>query len=83
MKARDVIPGWPRGRSTTCKDRNCWWKDFDTRGRVLSCWFYPVSFMTKNSIRDLLLDCAYHQRQARMVEEYRRVQLSYNFRASC
>lgn len=66
LKARDIMPGWPRGRSTmNLYDRCmfgfiCW----------LHCWS-PQDIMRLEM--DLLASTKYHQHQAEMMENFRKV----------
>lgn len=60
LKARDIIPGWPRGRSTA----DMWpdWKSVDM-GEV----FWPNR---AEKIAELKLDREYHEAQQQMVNEF-------------
>lgn len=65
LKARDIIPGWPRGRSTiTCYSNDLWkysrWNDY---------WFL-IKRISADSLVDLKQDYNYHQKQQEMVNRF-------------
>jgi hypothetical protein len=59
MKARDIIPGWPRGRSTSSFEGN--W------AYVNDGFFFRCSDEMRASLR---LDAEYHRGQQAMMERY-------------
>ena len=67
LKARDIVSGWPRGRSTaTCTDPwkySLWWWAFCK---------HPTENHLQRKQDDLLLDRDYHFAQSQMVDRYRR-----------
>ena len=62
IKARDIIQGWPRGRSTTTSYDNRFWQRFD---------YWP--YLNRTSIamlHQLGMERVYHQMQQAMVHEW-------------
>jgi hypothetical protein len=62
MKARDIIPGWPRGRSTTTAFYNGVWKTVDA-------WPYWLRFSVA-MIEQWKMDAEYHRAQQKMVDKH-------------
>ena len=62
MKARDIIPGWPRGRSTTAP--------LFCRESIPSFQGWPLADITAFG-DEFFADLRYHQSQERMMHEYR------------
>jgi len=70
LKARDIIPGWPRGRSTECAHRFYWmWFPYPLLNQGLLCvddyWRAAVE-------EEVRLTREYHEQQQAMVDEFRR-----------
>ncbi len=63
MKARDIIPGWPRGRSTLPA------APFYNPSLAYDLWHMPIDELTKIE-QDLRGDRDYHLAQAQMMHEY-------------
>lgn len=61
MKAREIIPGWPRGRSTTRSAVN---SKYEYRH-----FLWPM-YRSEESQIDLEADAIYHAEQARMLHEF-------------
>jgi hypothetical protein len=62
IKARDIIPGWPKGRSTTASFDNHCWEYFDV---------WPKSCLHTDGMKEQMqLERLYHQMQQAMVNEY-------------
>lgn len=70
VKARDIIPGWPRGRSTTVSYENRNWEYVD------ELFFDIFNRTSEEKKNDLRLDREYHLEQKRMSDDYR----SYRYR---
>jgi len=72
MKARDIIPGWPRGRSTTVafeNERWSWpWYSFGNMWRMRDQSYSE----TESRLRaDYEAEVEYHRKQQEMVDVYR------------
>lgn len=61
IKARDIIPGWPRGRSTES------WKIHQYK--FLDVWWLNI-IISKEMKESLKLDVLYHQMQQAMINEW-------------
>jgi hypothetical protein len=65
MKARDIIPGWPRGRSTWAHAPSRWDLEGFDFGQNRLAWRDRV-----RKCSDLKVDVIYHEAQQRMVNAY-------------
>lgn len=73
VKARDIIPNWPRGRSTTVS----YYNDIECRLPWLA-FRIGLNWAAKTKIHDdLIKELAYHQQQQKMVEAFRRGDLRF------
>ena len=69
LKARDIVPGWPRGRSTSCRASGDWqYADFMIQWYRLLGWGEPA----KEYAHRLRENREYHERQQAMVDHYRK-----------
>jgi hypothetical protein len=67
LKARDIIPGWPRGRSTSAEGRD----------RIIGLGMYRIRFLGNLKgfelfAEEVRLTRKYHEQQQAMVDEFRR-----------
>ena len=81
MKAREIIPDWPRGRSTTVSLANSrwsapkFWIEYECR-RPLFRWFgdvgalIDIASVAKLRMEDWSAEKAYHEEQQRMVNKF-------------
>lgn len=76
IKARDIIPGWPRGRSTVSWIYQPW--------QCINCWWSFTSLNMSDEMKESLqLDIIYHAMQQAMVNEWfegKRVQFEPPYR---
>lgn len=64
QKARDIIEGWPRGRSTmTPYPKRCWW-------HLLYLYQSSTSLDNYNKAKEFEFENTYHQMQQAMVNEW-------------
>ena len=74
IKARDIIPGWPRSRSTmsTCDEWNWGFKYLRFWNRYRD-W---TDADLQRGVVEQAADADYHARQAAMVDSFRRIDMS-------
>lgn len=75
MKARAVIPGWPRGHSVTVAAHNTEWQIGED---MLVCWYWPrragwryyLKPERGSLLEDHRLNVAYHAGQQKMFDDF-------------
>lgn len=65
MKARDIIPGWPKGKSTESRARDWEYREF---------WIWPWQMWTEETREYLRDNREYHELQQRLEDFRYRVQ---------
>lgn len=72
LKARDIVPGWPRGRSSSSSFVSNLWQYADFL-KEMSFWTaYHMFGVSPDTVKYLISNAEYHQQQQKMVDEFRK-----------